>query len=99
MPKKYKIKTFSLMVRDEAGTKFHVAHDDYFGTIATVLSLLKQQFKKNGDKQYTILEKTFSNLEKDLLFLQKNYSINLKPEKLKPKKLEIKKLKINKLKH
>lgn len=77
MPKKYQITPLLWLVRDEDSVKFHVKSDDYFGTIATVLSLLKQQIKKDGVKN-AALEKTFKNLEKDLLFLQKNYQINPK---------------------
>lgn len=44
--KKYKIKPLVWFVRDETSVKFHVENDDYFGTIAAVLSLIKQQIKK-----------------------------------------------------
>lgn len=84
MPKKYEIKSLLWLIKDEVGTKFHVANDDYFGTMATVLSLLKQQLKKNGLKNYVALQETFSNLENDLLFLQKNYQINSRTQS-KPK--------------
>jgi hypothetical protein len=76
--KKYQIKPLVWLVRDEASVKFHVASDDYFGTIATILSLLKQQIKKDDPHHTAALEKTWHNLEKDLLFLQKNYQIKLK---------------------
>lgn len=76
MPKKYQIKPLFLLVQDEAGTKFHVKNDDYFGTIATILSLIKQEIKKGGSVRSAALNKTLNNLEKDLLFLQKNYQIN-----------------------
>jgi len=76
MPKKYQIKPLFLLVQDKAGTKFHIKNDDYFGTIATILSLIKQEIKKNGPAQSAALNKTLNNLEKDLLFLQKNYQIS-----------------------
>jgi hypothetical protein len=50
--------------------KFHIESDDYFGTIATVLSLIKQT-PENINKHI----KSFDKLEKDLMFLQKNYKI------------------------
>ena len=75
-PKKYKITPLIRLIKDEAGVKFHIKSDDYFGTIATVLSLLKQQIKKNGVKNAALFRKTFSDLENDLLFLQKNYQIS-----------------------
>lgn len=72
--KKYHITPLVWLVRDEASVKFHIKSGDYFGTIATVLSLLKQQIKKDGVKNAALLN-TFNNLEKDLMFLQKNYHI------------------------
>jgi hypothetical protein len=52
---------------------FHIKSDDYFGTLATVLSFIKQDiiFKKHNINSVDVLEK----LEKDLLFLQKEYKI------------------------
>lgn len=79
MPKRYSIKKIVWCVKDEDSVKFHVASDDYFGTIATVISLLKQQSKKDGLKKTAILDKAFQNLEKDLMFLQKNYQICPRP--------------------
>ncbi|MFA6417080.1 MAG: hypothetical protein WCW61_02705 [Patescibacteria group bacterium] len=53
--------------------KFHIESKDYFGTIATILSLVKQNINKKE------LEKTniniLKNLEKDLIFLQKEFQI------------------------
>ncbi len=57
--------------------KFHVKSDDYFGTLATVLSLIKQT-PENIEKH----TKSLNKLEKDLIFLQNNYTI-VKKEKIK----------------
>lgn len=81
--KKYQIKPILWRVKDETSVKFHVASDDYFGTIATVLSLVKQQIKKNDGQRTAVLKKTLDNVERDLLFLQKNYQINPKAKKKK----------------
>lgn len=78
MSKKYKIKPLFLLVKDEKSTNFHIKNDDYFGTIATILNLLRQEIKKNNYPNGSALNKTLNNLEKDLLFLQKNYQINPK---------------------
>jgi hypothetical protein len=51
--------------------KFHIKSDDYFGTLATVLSLVNQLLKTK-DKN---IIKIFTTLEKDLLYLQKEYKI------------------------
>lgn len=77
MPKKYQISPIFWLIRDEAGTKFHIKSGDYFGTIATILSLLKQKINNNGAGS-AVINKTLKNLEKDLLFLQKNYQIKPK---------------------
>lgn len=76
--KKYKITPLVWFVRDEASVKFHVENDDYFGTIAAVLSLIKQKIKKDSRPDAATLEKILKNLEKELMFLQKNYQINAK---------------------
>lgn len=80
MNKKYKITPILHLLRDEASVKFHVQSDDYFGTIATVLDLLKQQIKKDGHANAAVLSNTLKNLENDLMFLQKNYEIRLKSQ-------------------
>ena len=79
--KKYLIKPLVWLVKDETSVKWHVASDDYFGTLATILSLLKQQIKKSG--QAAALKSTLDNLEKDLLYLQNNYQINPKTKNRK----------------
>lgn len=76
MPKKYSIKNTLHLVKDEASVKFHVASDDYFGTMATIISLLKQEYQKPGERPVKELTTLFNNLEEDLLILQKNYQIN-----------------------
>lgn len=78
MPKKYHIAPLTWLIRDEAGVRFHVKSDDYFGTLATVLSLLRQQAKKDGRLKAAAL-KSLDNLEKDLLLLQKEYRIETRP--------------------
>jgi len=50
--------------------KFHIKSDDYFGTVATALSLINQQPKKVKDN-----EKYLDEIIKDLMFLQKEYKI------------------------
>lgn len=49
---------------------FHIKNNDYFGTIATVLSIIKQT-PEHINKHIKSLDK----LEKDLVFLQSNYKI------------------------
>jgi len=52
--------------------KFHIKSDDYFATLATVLSLMKQD-KTGVDKN-----KVIKRLVRDLMFLQNNYKITKK---------------------
>jgi hypothetical protein len=87
MIKKYHITPVVWLVKDELGTKFHVENNDYFGTIAAVLSLVKQQIKKDDHPRTIVLNTILENLEKDLMYLQKNYQIkaNKKKKNITPK--------------
>jgi len=49
---------------------FHIESQDYFGTLATVLSLVRQ----NGEGQ-EVNDEVLAKAEHDLLFLQNNYDI------------------------
>lgn len=81
MNKNYQIKCLTWLIKDEKSTRFHVEQDDYFGTIATILSLIKQSLQKNPRKNSTDFYKTLASLEKDLKYLQKNYQITPKIKK------------------
>lgn len=50
--------------------EFHIKSNDYFGTLATVLSIIKQT-PKYIDRHI----KSLNKLEKDLMFLQGKYRI------------------------
>jgi len=54
----------------------HIANDDYFGTLATVLNLARQTLEKDmrGPKKNWHI-KLLQSLEEDLMFLQNNYRI------------------------
>lgn len=84
---KYQLESLCWLVKDQAEVKFHVKNNDYFGTVATILGLIKQQIKNDADPRDVVFQKIFSNLEADLLFLQKNYQINprTKNKKINPK--------------
>lgn len=75
MAEEYKIEPLVYLVEDAGSVKFHVKNDDYFGTIATVLSLIRQDITKNNRYDAAVLEKLLVNLEGDLNILQKNYQI------------------------
>ena len=87
MPKKYCIQPILWRVTDEDSVRFHVENDDYFGTIATILSLLEQAMDKNGGSHAAASKKILRNLEKDLMFLQRHYHIspNNKKKAITPK--------------
>jgi hypothetical protein len=70
MIKKYQIDSPSLAVEDKESVSFHVKSADYFGTIATIISLWKQNNK--------IPDKDFKDLLGDLRDLQENYIIKKK---------------------
>lgn len=52
--------------------KFHVKNDDYFGTLATVLDLVRQNLNPFNQKKE---KSTLEGAVKDLMHLQKNYRI------------------------
>jgi len=87
MNKKYQIKNLVLMVKDEASVKYHISQDDYFGTIATIISLIKQKINKNPAKCPPDFKEVLTNLENDLTWLQTNYQITpkIKKKKIMPK--------------
>jgi len=76
MTKNYKLEPLVYLVKDASSVKWHVKNDDYFGTIATVISLIRQSFKNNNRYDAAVLDKLLNNLEADLNILQKNYQIN-----------------------
>jgi len=49
---------------------FHIESQDYFGTLATVLSLVRQ-----GGEIQSVNEEVLARAEHDLIFLQENYDI------------------------
>ena len=52
--------------------EFHVKNDDYFGTLATVISLIRQNLESNGLSKNN---KCLVDLEDNLVFMQSNYKI------------------------
>jgi hypothetical protein len=52
--------------------KFHIENNDYFGTLATVISLIRQNLET---KQAKKIIKSLMDLENDLVFMQNNYFI------------------------
>lgn len=83
--KTYQINNNRQFLRDAASVRFHVDNDDYFGTAATILKLLKHNLepamKKAPEEERVLIEKTFKNLEADLMILQNNYQIRAKTKK------------------
>jgi len=54
--------------------KFHVESDDYFGTVATLVGLLRQTIHSKEHRRANI--KTLEQLMVDLKFLRKEYQIS-----------------------
>mgnify|MGYP000959373913 CR=1 FL=1 len=72
MNKKYSINKNYLIIRDKKSVNWHVEQNDYFGTLATIINLLNQDYiLDDRDK----LKKIFKSLDKDLRYLQKNFII------------------------
>lgn len=57
----------------QKSVKFHIESSDYFGTLATILSLVRQNIE-NGDNDKLNI-KMLKNYEKELMYLQDKYSI------------------------
>lgn len=52
--------------------KFHIESDDYFGTLATVIDLVRQRLDSGGQKwEIDVLREKV----KELMVLQKDYKI------------------------
>ena len=49
----------------------HIEADDYFGSLATIIDLVRQEMKSADPP----LRETLGRLKNDLLYLQKNYRI------------------------
>lgn len=54
----------------QKSVNFHIKSDDYFGTLVTILSLIKQS--PENSKEH---ERNLNNVIKDLIYLQKEYKI------------------------
>jgi len=54
--------------------EFHLESGDYFGTLATVLSLLKDKLERHGyeEEDGEILDRKIE----ELIYLQRNHGIN-----------------------
>lgn len=50
--------------------EFHIKNNDYFGTLATILSLIAQKNKLEQEEQ-----KSLDKIINDLMYLQNNYII------------------------
>lgn len=53
--------------------KFHIKFQDYFGTLATVLSLSRQNLEAGVNKKQIV--KVLEHAEEQLVYLQENYKI------------------------
>lgn len=61
-----------------ASLLFHLEANDYFGTLATILSLFRQELAKPSASHTTFLPlatQALETLEDDLLLLQRDYAI------------------------
>jgi hypothetical protein len=72
MTKNYSIKKNILKVRDKKSVNWHIKQNDYFGTLATIVNLINQDYILNNKKE---LQKILKSLGKDLNYLQKNFII------------------------
>ena len=57
---------------NEASLQFHIEKNDYFGTVATVLDLLRQDLAR---RRYHRHAETLTRLRDDLVYLQRSHRI------------------------
>jgi hypothetical protein len=70
--KNYEIKNYNLIIKDQKSAKFHIKEGDYFGTIATTISLLGQEGIIDDAKK---IKKYLREISKELTDLQNNCKI------------------------
>jgi hypothetical protein len=51
---------------------FHIAENDYFGTLATVLDLIRQDLQRKGYNRHAL---TLAGLRDKLIYLQRSHRI------------------------
>jgi len=76
MIKDYEINRSFYLIHDKKSVNFHVQKNDYFGTLATIIKLINQD---NILEDKVELKKLLKKLEKDLIYLQKNFAIKKLP--------------------
>jgi hypothetical protein len=59
--------------------EFHIQGNDYFGTLATILDLLRQDINSSPK----IFDDTLIHMVDDLIYLQANYLVIPKPNRNK----------------
>ena len=63
---------FSYPLMHQHSLEFHIQENDYFGTLATVLDLVRQDLERCGFNAHA---ETLSRLRNDLVYLQSSYCI------------------------
>ena len=61
----------------EESIQFHIRSNDYFGTLATVLDLLRQDAQDGYTERH---DATLQRLRDDLLYLQHGFCITVQPQ-------------------
>ena len=80
MPRRYTIISRPVLLRDEASVRRHLEDDDYFGTIATILSLIKEQLAKDPQKNIQTIIFLLEEIQRDLTALQASCRISYRPQ-------------------
>ena len=63
------------------GLEFHIRINDYFGTLATVLDLLRQDMEQSDEKQKNT--ELLRRVRDDLQYLQESHEIRQKRKNIK----------------
>ncbi len=74
--KNYQLKLNNWILSDIKGVRFHVKSSDYFGTLASVLTIIEEKINSCDNlEDKKLIKQILKNTISDCLYLQKNYSI------------------------
>ncbi len=59
----------------QKSTDFHIKSDDYFGTLASVLTIINEKKDSHDKSDLKLIDRILKNVIKDLMYLQDKYKI------------------------
>ncbi len=71
-----------LNIKELENLESHIDLQDYFGSLATVMSLIQQQPKDRSQSQHVMINEMFAQIIDELKHLQRHYQIIEKKTKI-----------------